>query len=104
MVSGTSACSRSRQRNKTPALAEDCWKQQNNGPWIAGGTEIRMTVVNVRAALIEWYKRRGYEMTHETRPFPYGDERFGTPKRDDLYFVVLQKRLSQRVQKPSSNV
>ncbi len=61
--------------------------------WAAerGATEIRMTVVNLRAALIDWYKRRGYALTGETKPFPYGDNRFGTPKRDDLHFVVLRK-------------
>ncbi len=36
---------------------------------------------------------RGYLPTGETRPFPYGDERFGIPRRDDLVFVVLEKRL-----------
>ncbi len=38
-----------------------------------------MTVVNVREALIAWYERRGYQRTGETRPFPYGDNRYGTP-------------------------
>ena len=52
-----------------------------------------MTVVQLRAELIAWYERRGYRPTGETRPFPYGDERFGTPRRDDLQFVVLHKRL-----------
>ena len=52
---------------------------------------IRMTVVNVRDTLIAWYERRGYTLTGESQPFPYGDERFGRPLRDDLSFVVLQK-------------
>jgi ribosomal protein S18 acetylase RimI-like enzyme len=56
-----------------------------------GGRRIRMTVVNVRNTLIAWYERRGYALTGETRPFPYGDERFGRPLRDDLSFVVLEK-------------
>ena len=60
----------------------------------AGAMEI--TVVNVRDALIAWYERRGYRLTGETRPFPYGDARFGTPTRDDLEFVVLEKRLGER--------
>jgi len=63
------------------------WAQQR------GANEIRMTVVHLRAALIEWYQRRGYVLTGETKPFPYGDNRYGIPKRDDLYFVVLQKQL-----------
>ncbi len=58
-----------------------------------GARRIEMTVVNVRDTLIAWYQRRGYALTSETRPFPYGDERFGHPLRDDLYFVVLQKDL-----------
>ena len=56
-----------------------------------GGRRIRMTVVNVRDSLIGWYERRGYRLTGETQPFPYGDERYGRPLRDDLYFVVLEK-------------
>jgi ribosomal protein S18 acetylase RimI-like enzyme len=56
-----------------------------------GGRGIRMTVVNVRDTLIAWYERRGYRLTGETQPFPYGDERFGRPLRDDLHFVVLEK-------------
>ncbi len=58
-----------------------------------GAHRMRMTVVNVRKALIAWYERRGYTLTGETRPFPYGDERFGRPLRDDLHFVMLQKDL-----------
>lgn len=58
-----------------------------------GARTIEMTVVHVRDALIAWYQRRGYRLTGETRPFPYGDQRFGTPTRDDLTFVVLEKHL-----------
>ena len=56
-------------------------------------TSIEMTVIGQREELIAWYERRGYERTGETRPFPYGDERFGVPRRDDLHFVVLAKSL-----------
>jgi predicted N-acetyltransferase YhbS len=56
-----------------------------------GARRIRMTVVNVRDTLIAWYERRGYALTGETQPFPYGDERFGRPLREDLFFVVLEK-------------
>jgi GNAT superfamily N-acetyltransferase len=59
-----------------------------------GMREIKMTVVHVRTALIEWYARRGYLPTGESKPFPYGDERFGRPTRDDLYFVVLSRKFS----------
>lgn len=58
-----------------------------------GARRIRMTVLNVRDSLMAWYERRGYSATGETEPFPYGDERFGKPLRDDLHFVVLEKDL-----------
>jgi ribosomal protein S18 acetylase RimI-like enzyme len=58
-----------------------------------GGNRMRMSVINVREALIAWYLRRGYEKTGEIEPFPYGDDRFGRPLRDDLCFVVLEKSL-----------
>ena len=60
----------------------------------AGGTRIRMTVIWLRTALIAWYARRGFSPTGQTKPFPYGDDRWGTPTRDDLYFVVLEKLLA----------
>ena len=58
-----------------------------------GATRIRMTVVAIRDSLIAWYQRRGYELTGETRPWPYEDERYGQPRRGDLSFVVLEKAL-----------
>lgn len=54
---------------------------------------IRLGVLNVRETLIAWYERRGYRRTGETEPFPYGDDRFGKPLRDDLEFVMLEKSL-----------
>ncbi|MFD4870342.1 GNAT family N-acetyltransferase [Streptomyces sp. NPDC058412] len=58
-----------------------------------GAKEMRMTVVNVREELIAYYVRRGYLRTGELSPFPYGDERFGVPLRDDLAFELLVKAL-----------
>ncbi|MBU6377819.1 MAG: GNAT family N-acetyltransferase [Gammaproteobacteria bacterium] len=52
-----------------------------------------MTVIEQRPELIAWYERRGYRRTGETAAFPYGDPRFGEPKRDDLRFVLLEKTL-----------
>jgi GNAT superfamily N-acetyltransferase len=52
---------------------------------------MRMTVIVQREELIAWYGRRGYRRTGEYQPFPYGDERFGIPRRDDLRFEVLRK-------------
>jgi hypothetical protein len=49
--------------------------------------------VNVRDALIGWYLRRGRRKTGETEPFPYGDDRFGAPLRDDLSFLRLENDL-----------
>jgi ribosomal protein S18 acetylase RimI-like enzyme len=59
-----------------------------------GAATVTMTVIHLRDTLIAWYERRGYRRTGETEPFPYGDERFGIPRRDDLYFVVLEKALA----------
>ncbi|MFI9392491.1 GNAT family N-acetyltransferase [Streptomyces bauhiniae] len=58
-----------------------------------GATEMHMTVISVRDDLIGWYERRGYRRTGETTPFPYGDERFGIPRRPDLEFELLVKPL-----------
>jgi ribosomal protein S18 acetylase RimI-like enzyme len=60
-----------------------------------GARRIRMSVLHLRDTLIAWYQRRGYLPNGETAPFPYGDERFGRPLRDDLYFVILVKELDQ---------
>ncbi|WP_028649613.1 GNAT family N-acetyltransferase [Nocardiopsis sp. CNT312] len=54
---------------------------------------MRMQVLRQRAELIAWYERRGYARTGRTFPFPYGDARFGLPKRPDLAFVELARDL-----------
>ncbi len=54
---------------------------------------MRMTVIDLRDELIAFYERRGYRRTGVFKPFPYGDARFGQPKRDDLRFEVLEKPL-----------
>jgi ribosomal protein S18 acetylase RimI-like enzyme len=58
-----------------------------------GARRIRMTVIAIRDTLIAWYERRGYRLTGEREPFPYEDQRFGLPNRDDIDFVVLEKRV-----------
>ncbi|WP_037616097.1 GNAT family N-acetyltransferase [Streptomyces aureus] len=58
-----------------------------------GVAEMHMTVISVREDLIAWYERRGYSRTGKMTPFPYGDERFGIPQRDDLSFELLVKPL-----------
>jgi GNAT superfamily N-acetyltransferase len=78
---------------KTILAAAEEWVRER------GATRVRMTVVNVRDTLIAWYLRRGYNRTGE-EPFPYGDDRFGTPLREDLTFVVLEKALEPMLGKP----
>lgn len=58
-----------------------------------GASYVEMTVIALRGELIAWYERRGYSRTGERRAFPYGDERFGLPRRPDLEFEVLLKPL-----------
>ncbi|MGW6583973.1 GNAT family N-acetyltransferase [Streptomyces globisporus] len=58
-----------------------------------GVGEMHMTVISVREDLIAWYERRGYRRTGALTPFPYGDERFGIPQRDDLAFELLVKNI-----------
>jgi ribosomal protein S18 acetylase RimI-like enzyme len=64
--------------------ARDDWQAQS----------MEMTVIAQRRDLIAWYVRRGYVETDERVPFPHGDPKFGLPRRDDLYFVVLRKQLA----------
>jgi ribosomal protein S18 acetylase RimI-like enzyme len=66
-------------------------ERQARATW--GVTEMHMTVISVRDDLIAWYERRGYRRTGRMTPFPYGDERFGIPQRDDLQFELLVKPL-----------
>ena len=56
---------------------------------------MRMTVIDIRDSLIAFYERRGYIRTGIHKPFPYGDERFGIPLRQDLRFEVLEKDLAR---------
>jgi ribosomal protein S18 acetylase RimI-like enzyme len=58
-----------------------------------GQSTMRMTVIDIRDELIAFYERRGYRRTGIFKPFPYGDARFGLPKRDDLRFELLEKPL-----------
>jgi ribosomal protein S18 acetylase RimI-like enzyme len=58
-----------------------------------GAARITMSVINVRDGLIAWYVRRGYQPNGQTKPYPYGDKRWGRPLRDDMEFVELEKAL-----------
>lgn len=55
--------------------------------------KIYMTVISVRTELIAWYEKHGFKNTQEKKPFPYGDERFGIPKVQNLEFTVLEKKV-----------
>lgn len=55
--------------------------------------EMHMAVITLRSELIAWYQRRGYRRTGQFRPFPYGQIRFGIPRRDDLRLEILRKPL-----------
>lgn len=69
--------------------AAEAWAREHfDSAWI------EMTVIDLRSELIAWYERRGYGATGEIRPFPYEDERFGLPKRADLRFAVLRRRIA----------
>ncbi|MER6399035.1 MULTISPECIES: GNAT family N-acetyltransferase [unclassified Kitasatospora] len=61
-----------------------------------GAVELEMTVIEQRADLIAWYERRGFHRTGVYSPFPYGDERFGVPRRPDLRFEKLVKDLTEQ--------
>lgn len=58
-----------------------------------GAHHAEITVIDLRQDLVAWYRRMGYDFTGERRAFPYGDERFGIPKRSDLAFAVMRKAL-----------
>jgi N-acetylglutamate synthase-like GNAT family acetyltransferase len=59
-----------------------------------GLKKIRMTVINTRKELIEFYERRGFKWNGNTQPFPENDPRFGIPKTK-LVFHVFEKLLSE---------
>ena len=65
---------------------------------------LRMLVIRQRVDLIAWYMRLGFARTGETKPFPYGDERFGLPKRPDLEFVELAKSLRPLPEQAANNL
>ncbi len=69
--------------NEAERLVRDEWRLPS----------MRMTVIDIRDELIAFYERRGYHRAGIYKPFPYGDARFGIPKRDDLRFEVLVKLL-----------
>ena len=69
---------------RAEAHARDVW----------GASEMCLDVIASRVELIAWYERRGYRRTGATSPFPYGDTRFGLPRRGDLHFIAMAKALA----------
>ncbi|WP_188037501.1 GNAT family N-acetyltransferase [Actinotalea sp. JY-7885] len=61
----------------------------------AWGREVlELTVLEHRPELLAWYERRGFVLTGVRHPFPYGDERFGVPRRPDLTLLGMAKPLT----------
>jgi GNAT superfamily N-acetyltransferase len=58
-----------------------------------GYKKVRMTVIEGRKELLEFYERRGYQATGMTEPFPE-DPRYGLPK-SKLILRVFEKILSE---------
>ncbi|KAL6704604.1 hypothetical protein ACN47E_008001 [Coniothyrium glycines] len=57
-------------------------------------TTMEFDVVNTRAELIAWYKKRGYKETGTIIPFPYQyHEGWQAVLRDDLTLVLFAKEL-----------
>jgi ribosomal protein S18 acetylase RimI-like enzyme len=61
---------------------------------VFGAARMEMTVIAQRTELVDYYVRRGYALTGETRPFPLDDPRFGLPTTRDLHFVVLARDIA----------
>ncbi|MFQ6603533.1 GNAT family N-acetyltransferase [Flavobacterium sp. C3NV] len=57
-----------------------------------GLSTLSMTVVSVRAELIAWYKRHGYEDTGKREPFPSSDIHINISDKP-LEFIYLEKSL-----------
>jgi ribosomal protein S18 acetylase RimI-like enzyme len=58
-----------------------------------GAERAQLSVIEQRTDILAWYRRLGYRHTGASEPFPYGNPRFGLPRRADLRFVVLEKSL-----------
>lgn len=58
-----------------------------------GAKRMRIGVLHVRDTLIAWYERRGYRATGDTEPYPSEDPRFGTPLRENLHFLIMEKEI-----------
>jgi hypothetical protein len=55
--------------------------------------EMKMKVIGVRKELLEYYFRRGYQLTGEREDFILDEDTFGKPFVQGLYFEILAKKL-----------
>jgi ribosomal protein S18 acetylase RimI-like enzyme len=60
-----------------------------------GATTLSITVLNHRPELQAWYERCGFTFTGDRHDFPYGDQRFGVPRRPDLALLGMVKPIEQ---------
>ena len=58
-----------------------------------GCFKMRMTVIDRRDELLQYYERRGYARTGEWEPFPDHDPANGVPKVENLRLIELVKKL-----------
>jgi ribosomal protein S18 acetylase RimI-like enzyme len=79
------------QSGGTGSRLLDAAEQVAGEEWARSWMELE--VLRQRTDLQAWYRRRGYEPTGETEPFPYDDDRFGLPRTDDLVFDVYRRPL-----------
>lgn len=78
---------------QTSGLGKRLMKEAEKTARDRGSEAMLISVIQLRTELIDWYRRHGYQPSGKTKPFPYGDQRFGEPKRRDLHFVLFEKRL-----------
>lgn len=61
-----------------------------------GARRMRLVTIHLRTDVIAWYERRGFTPTGATHGFPYGDDRYGRPRRSDLHLVEFETSLAER--------
>jgi GNAT superfamily N-acetyltransferase len=72
------------------ALLQECERRAQLN---FGAKKMLLSAVWLRESLIAFYQRRGYALNGNRSEFPYGDARFGVPRRPDLYFLEMEKEL-----------
>ena len=93
IASSISACSQSIRSGRGGGAGRAIVTAVEGRARDAGCTTIELTVLHLRDTLIGWYERLGYRRTAPSSRFPYGEDRYGKPRRGDLKLVVMEKRL-----------